>query len=499
MIKLLDCTLRDGGYYTNWDFDKELIKNYLLYIDKLPIEYIEVGYRSGVKTEYLGEYFYLPVSTLRYIKSYTSKKIAVMLNAKDCMGINLKSLLRDTKDYISLVRIATDPNKIQFSLSLAKELKKLGFEVAINIMYITTIKENYTILNDLKGIEEYVDILNLVDSYGSIYPKELESLIELVRKKTDVSLGFHGHNNIELAFSNTLVAIENGIDIIDSTVLGMGRGAGNLKLELILMYFKINKIFDVDLNILGKLIELFNPLLNKYKWGTNLAYMVSGNYSLPQKEVMDSLEINRYSLSGIVHHIKNETKMKIPKFNDVTSFENCFIIGGGESIKNNIDAIREYLSLNKDMLVIYSTSKYIKLFEGIINTQYFAVSGDELLKIEDDIKSISKYILEPSPRKVNVNIQNQTNFYELTTIDFIDNYIDSPLTISLQISITVNAKHIYLVGFDGYSELKNKKELYLMQENQNIINSFIKDKELISLTPTKYINLIGSSIYGVLA
>jgi len=208
MFKLLDCTLRDGGYYTNWDFDKELTKKYFEYIDNLPIEYIEIGYRSKIKDEYLGEYFYLPISTLKEIKKYTTKKLSIMLNAKDCDRVKIKALLTDTKNYVSLVRIATDPNKIEFSLKLAKEIKSLGFEVAINIMYISCIDEKHNFFDYLDGVENYIDTLNLVDSYGSIYPDELEKLINQVKRHTKISLGFHGHNNLELAFINTLRASE---------------------------------------------------------------------------------------------------------------------------------------------------------------------------------------------------------------------------------------------------------------------------------------------------
>jgi 4-hydroxy 2-oxovalerate aldolase len=497
MIKLLDCTLRDGGYYTNWDFDKELVQNYFNYIDKLPIEYVELGYRSETKDDYLGEYFYLPISTLKSIKKYTSKKLALMLNAKDCKGINLNELLSSIKEYVTLIRIATDPNKIEFSIELVKQIKELGFEVAINVMYISKIDENHDFFNFLDDIEKHIDTLNLVDSYGSIYPLELEKLINQVKSKTNISLGFHGHNNLELAFINTLRACECGIEFVDSTVLGMGRGAGNLKTELILTYLKSNKNIEVDLNTLGKLTELFSPLQEKYKWGTNLAYMVSGSYSLPQKDVMDALEINRYSLSGIVNQLKSDDNIKLKIFKENNIFENCLIIGGGQSLKEHLIAIKEFLSIQQKCLVIHSTSKYIKDFEDIKNTQYFGVAGDELLKVQST-SHIDKYILEPSPRKVNSKLDDPSNFYELEQIEFLDKYSDAPLTISLQIALDMKVTDIYLVGFDGYSELKNKKELYLMQENQEIIDSFISKKDLICLTSTKYKNINQKSIYGVL-
>ncbi len=232
MVKLLDCTLRDGGYYTNWDFDKELTNLYFQYIDKLPIEYIEIGYRNNIKDEYFGEYFYVPLSTLKGIKKYTNKKLSLMLNTKDCDNIDLNKLLNNTKGYISLIRLATDPNKIELSIKIASKLEALGFDVALNIMYISKIADNHTFFNHLQDIKNTVKYICLVDSYGSIFPNDLKILIEKIQSKTKIPLGFHGHNNMELAFANALLSISNGVELIDCTILGMGRGAGNLKTEL---------------------------------------------------------------------------------------------------------------------------------------------------------------------------------------------------------------------------------------------------------------------------
>lgn len=498
-IKVLDCTLRDGGYYAKWDFDKELVQDYIKHTNYLPIEYLEIGYRSKLKDEYLGEYFYLPESTIRMIKEITTKKLSIMLNAKDCKVQEIRYLLSNLKEDISLIRIATDPQKMSFSLLLAKEIKKMGFDVAINVMYISSINKSHDFFQYLDNIENHIVTLNLVDSYGSIYSQELEKLINRIRERTNISLGFHGHNNLELAFSNTLKAIECGIELIDSTILGMGRGAGNLKTELILTYLKSQQVFDVDLDTIGKLVELFNPLKTKYNWGTNFPYIVSGSYSLPQKNVMEALEINRYSLSGIVNQLKCDNVKEVTSFECKDNYEQCLIIGGGINIDTHMSAIKNFLLLNKDILIIHSSSKYISLFEGISNVQYLAVAGDELLKLEN-AKNINKYILEPSPRKVNSNINNITEkFTELKKITFLNKYLDSPLTISLQITLDLKIKDVYLAGFDGYSELKSKKELYLMQENQEIINSFINKNILISLTSSKYKNLKQKSIYGIIS
>ena len=491
MIQILDCTLRDGGYYTNWDFDRELVKKYLEYIEKLPIDYIEVGYRSNINDGYFGEYFYLPIDTLKFIKQNSSKKIAIMLNVKEFYEEQNLDLLDGLNEYISLVRLATDPKRIDIAINLAKEIKKRGFNVAINVMYISTIYENHIFFKYLDDIQENVNILNLVDSYGSMYPEGLRWLINTIKQKIEIPLGFHGHNNLELSFINTLEAIKNGVVFVDSTILGMGRGAGNLKTELILSYLKSKVNYEVDLNVLSKLTELFKPLLQKYSWGTNLAYMVSGLYSLPQKDVMEYLEINRYSMGAIIKKINKET-MELPIYKPDSESNGVIIIGGGKSVEKHLQSIKRFLQKCK-ITIIHSTSKYIKMFDDIKSTQIFAIAGDEINKIENIPECIDYGVTSPTPIKE--DSLRKIDCYKLENIDFTE-YKDSPLSISLEISKLLNAKNIYLVGYDGYSGLKSKKDLYLMNENREILNSF--NKKLIFLTPTNYKNIIQKSVYRVI-
>ena len=492
-MKLLDCTLRDGGYYTNWDFDREFVDRYIADLDKLPIDYIEIGYRSVERKGYFGEYFYLPLTTVLNIKNKTSKPLSIMLNAKDCKVGDLPQLLSDLVSIVTLVRLAVAIEDYDHGIKLAKTIKDLGFEVGVNVMRASELKIN-EFNKYFDGVEKYVDYLYLVDSYGSMHPQQVASLIGEIQKVTPVTVGFHGHNNIELAFANSMLAVESGCGIVDFTVLGMGRGAGNLKTELFLTYLKKNHSLNVDLNIIGNMVENFDNLQQKYKWGTNLAYMASGTYGLPQKDVMEALDLNRYSLTTIVNNLRTSTKMALPEFRLETKFETCCIVGGGASVKKHQRAIRSFLKINKDVLVIHATSKHIKLFESISNTQFSVISGDELLKFDKVPIQVQKFILGSNSSLVET-FELSENLYSLNEEAFTATNQDSPFAMSLQISIHAGSKKVILVGFDGYEELKDKKELYLMQENQQIINNFVKKHALNSLTPTIYDSVNKCSVY----
>ena len=136
-MKILDCTLRDGGYYTNWDFSSEISEVYFRTFNCLPVEYLEVGYRSGPQKGYLGAYFYCPISLLKHIRTYSNKKIVIIINEKDVKINEVKSLLEPCTGLIDMVRMAIDPFHIERALLLAEEVKKMGFEVGFNVMYMS--------------------------------------------------------------------------------------------------------------------------------------------------------------------------------------------------------------------------------------------------------------------------------------------------------------------------------------------------------------------------
>src|SRR5690606_20966205 len=141
MAKILDCTLRDGGYYTNWDFDSHLVHQYLESMDTLPVDYIEVGYRSKSLQGYYRKYFYSPIYELENIRLKSKKKLAIILNEKDTEVPALNQLLDPIQGIIDMVRIAIDPAFLDRAIQLAKVIKSKGFEVGFNVMYMSKWKE----------------------------------------------------------------------------------------------------------------------------------------------------------------------------------------------------------------------------------------------------------------------------------------------------------------------------------------------------------------------
>jgi 4-hydroxy 2-oxovalerate aldolase len=338
----------------------------------------------------------------------------------------------------------------------------------------------------------------MVDSYGGVYPEDVKEIVGLVRSKVKCSLGFHGHNNLELALTNTLTAISCGIEYIDSTILGMGRGAGNLKTELLLTVLNNRLNLEVNFNALEKAVSAILPLLKKYEWGTNLPYMISGSNSLPQKDVMEWVTTRFYSFNSIIRALENQRyhkedneKFPIAKFD---TSDKVLIVGGGPSVADNIQGIISFLEINSDTAIVHASSKNAAYFKHLNNKQYFCLVGNEGYRLElvlDDLANFNgNCILPPYPRKMGTyvpdSVYNKT--FELEEIDFVNKLQDAHTTIALQIVCNLRAKQVYLVGYDGYSNGDiSKKELQLINENEflfDIAKKYFVDFQ--SLTFTNY-------------
>ena len=511
-IKILDCTLRDGGYYTKWDFSDDIIKNYLNETNKLPIDYIEIGYRSIPKSTYFGEFYYCSPQTLKKVKSLSSKRIGIMLNEKEVSLEDLKSLLGGLSKYIDLVRIAVDPANFSRSILLSEKIKQMGFEVGINLMYMSKWEQFPSLIDNLSLINEVADYLFLVDSFGGIFPDDVSRICKLVNNEIDIPYGFHGHNNLELALINGLTALDNGAKVIDSTITGMGRGAGNLKTELILTHLESKGIKKVDFSSISNITAIFENLQNKYSWGTNLPYMVSGANSLPQKEVMEWVTKRFFSYNSIIRALQNKKDKKVDNerfkiFKKQSSYKCALLVGGGSSVNNKIDEIKEFLKNNFSAAVIHSSSRHSKLFRDVKNQQYFSLVADEgsrLLNTFGNMENFSSTcILPPFPRKMGTIVPEEVvnNTFELKGVDFSDILVDTHTAIALQTIIELSIEEVFVVGYDGYANnnIKNH-EMDLFKENEYLFRSFVKhtSMDLKSLTPTLYKSFLQNSIYSLL-
>lgn len=514
-MQILDCTLRDGGYYTDWDFDEALVDTYFSSFNELPVDYLEIGYRSIPLKGYFGQYFYCSEDTLQWVKERTNKKLAIILNEKDIRAEHTEELLSPCKGIITMIRVAVDPANFDRAIELAKSIKRMGFEVAFNVMYMSNWKEREGFLDSISSVNGLVDYFYCVDSFGGVYPNEVKETISEVKSKLSCKVGFHGHNNLELGLINTLTALEYGADIVDATVTGMGRGAGNLKTELLLTALSKQKGLKLDYNQLSTVVNAFTELQQHHGWGTSLPYMVSGANSLPQKEVMEWVTKRFYSFNSIIRALDNRREGKqdnvsVPQFQPSTdqSTTRVLLIGGGPSAASHKVAVRSMIEKVKNLAIVHASSKNAAHYIDLDVPQYFCLVGNEGHRLEQSFEDFGHFrgicVLPPYPRQMGTYIPTrvQDKTFELKQVTFTQLVKDSHTALALQTILDIQAQEVLVIGYDGYKEGNvGQLEISLMQENNQLFQDFqdYGQLDIASLVPTQYGSLSVNSLYSLLA
>lgn len=510
-IQIIDCTLRDGGYYTQWDFDDAVLDAYFSSMERLPVTYLEIGYRNNPAPGYMGRFGYTPIPVLEKIRSRTSRKLAVMLNQKSTSVSDLEVLARPLAGLLDMIRLAVDPANFDKAVELAAAVRDMGFEVGFNMMYMSRWNSYDGLMRKLHRLNGIADGFFMVDSYGGMTPEEVAATSRSVLDELSCPVGFHGHNNLQMALANSLAAVKTGVSRVDATVLGMGRGAGNLNLELLLTFLSGTCGLNVDFNELGSVVSAFSPLMEKYRWGTSLPYMISGTYSFPQKEVMDWVANRVYSFNSIVRALKNRIDHKVdnakyPLLALRGRYDRVIVVGGGDSVPRHIDALVQFIRKNAGTAVVLTTARHAALFNGIEADIFYCLDGSEGKRLTRNVGEKNfhgRCILPPYPRVMGTEVPEyaQKHTFELEKIDVVDSCRNSVTAIALQLASELSDGDIFIVGYDGYpGNVLSEKEVTLTNENNTIFMEYAArtGHKLVSLTPTIYRSLAAMSIYQMI-
>lgn len=281
-IRVIDATLRDGGIVNDFMFTDEFVKELYKTNIAAGVDYMEVGYKASKKifdkTKFGKWKFCDDEDIFKVIGDNADKKVklAVMADVGRC---DFKEDIRPKSESpVDLIRVACYVHQIPGALEIIEDAKKKGYEVSCNIMAISTAQEgDIKVALDMIG-QSPADCIYIVDSYGSIFPEQMQRICALYKEYADKhgkQLGIHAHNNQQLAFANTIEACGDGVDWLDATYNGMGRGAGNCFMENLLAFLK-NPKYKVYETL--KFIEKYMLQLKKdgVVWGYDVPYLVTG-------------------------------------------------------------------------------------------------------------------------------------------------------------------------------------------------------------------------------
>lgn len=307
-IRVVDATIRDGGLCNNFRFDDKFIKDLYQANVKAGVDYMEFGYKASKEIfneDDFGKWKFCNDSDIRKIvgDNKTGLKIAVMA---DVGRTDFQKDIIPKKDSpIDLVRIATYINTIPAAVEMIEDCAKKGYETTINIMAVSKANtDDIKTALDILG-QSPVNAFYIVDSYGALYPEQSRKLANLYCEyagKYGKSVGIHAHNNQQLAFANTIEAMTQGVSYLDATVDGMGRGAGNCALELLLGFLK-NPKYKVAPIL--KIIEEHTEKLKAegVKWGYDIPYMLTGQLNTHPRPAISYVKEDRKDYSKFANEL----------------------------------------------------------------------------------------------------------------------------------------------------------------------------------------------------
>ncbi len=290
-VKVLDATLRDGGLCNNFRFTDDFVRTLYKTNIKSGVDYMEFGYKADpdlFNVEEYGPWKFCREEDLRAIvgENISDMKIAVMADVGRCNF--RRDFLPKSESVIDMVRVACYIHQIPAALEMIEYFHDLGYETTCNIMAVSQ-AGGYQIEEALAMLaESSVDVIYLVDSYGAFYPENASDMALMYIKaveETGKKIGFHAHNNQNLAFANTIDTLSRGVSYLDATVQGMGRGAGNCALELLLGFLK-NPKYNLY-SVLTFIEKYMIPLKESgVVWGFDLQYMFTGQLNRHPREAM---------------------------------------------------------------------------------------------------------------------------------------------------------------------------------------------------------------------
>ena len=289
-IKICDCTIRDGGLINDHQFDDGFVKAVYDTLVESGVHYMEVGYKGSKKIfspAKNGPWRFCTEDDLR--RAMGEKKGDMKLAVMADVGKTdyHEDIIPKEKSIIDTVRVACYINQIPAAVEIINDAHQKGYEVTSQLMAISVVTE--------KEISEALEVLSqtpvsavfLVDSFGALYSEQIRALVKQylhALSESGKEVGIHAHNNQQLAYANTIEALMLGASRLDTTINGLGRGAGNCPTELLLGFLK-NPRFQLR-PILGCIEKYFVPLRDKIDWGPSIPYNITGLYNLHPREAI---------------------------------------------------------------------------------------------------------------------------------------------------------------------------------------------------------------------
>ena len=516
MLHILDCTMRDGGYYNDWDFSPEFVTDYLSLMSELGVTHVELGFRFLKSQSHSGPWSYTPDTLVEMNQGSKGLKLGVMANLGELINASESTLQRMFPEsaVVSFVRIACHFEELEHLPPLVQFLVQQGFQVGVNLMQVSErTKSELTFFGELLNSLP-VDFAYVADSLGALTPQDTDRIFLDLKSVLTVPFGMHSHDNKGLALQNTLTARNAGATMLDCTLAGMGRGAGNTRTEDLIAELGNRGEIPFNQDSFTPLNDFLNkhmaPLMAEHKWGPSLPYRLAADWGIhptfvqellsegtDHRAVISSLqalsaqESSRFNpmmlAGGSYDHVEESPSVS----DDLSSAvgKDLLIVGGGATASlHNHQVLQHAADVGATVLLLnLAWPDYAGgsgTFRVGANRMRLGVSAN---KFWESRNSTISPLLPP----INQLDASKSSVIPIRIssgeIDFRDDtaFVPTELTLSyaLALAIYLEAGTVFLAGIDGYDDgdVRNSELI----ESISTFKAGRPNIELVSLTPTK--------------
>lgn len=526
-VKLLDCTLRDGGYVNDWNFGNSIIRYMLQRYINSNIEYIEIGFLDERRPADINRSIFPNTAVPEEIFKGIDKKDTKLVAMIDYGTCGVTNLSEKTDSIIDGIRIIFKKHNFYNAIEFAKEIIAKGYFVSLNMVSITSYNDQDVLdfCNAVNEISPYA--VAIVDTYGLMHKEQMAHYFELLDHNLNekIAIGYHSHNNFQLAYSNSISILDSRSErtiILDGTAYGMGKSAGNTPIELLAMH--LNEFYKKNYDI-SQILEIIEtavmPIYKNTPWGYSLLYYLAalnnchpnyvsfllGKYTLSVQSINDILKMlkseEKLSFNEIyIQELYDEYRNK--KIDDTATVQelkkkynnkDILLMGPGKSVSTEETKIIKFITEKAPVVIsINFIPKNIAidaLFIG--NPKRYGSMASEVTELAAPVIATSN--IECLERQFEYCIDCTR------LLDESDLISDNSLAMALNLLEMVEVRTITLAGVDGY-KLENANDLYC-EESFNLSSDYGRlmevNKQLgrkIALMKDKlHISFLTDSIY----
>ena len=526
---LLDCTLRDGGYINDWEFGHDNIVNIFERVVASGVDVIEIGFLDDRRTFDMNRSIMPDTDSIGRLYGGLDRKGVMVVGMIDFGTCDISNIKPCRESFIDGIRVIFKKPKMHAAMEYCRQLKELGYKVFSQLVSVTVysdddLKEIAGIANDIKPYA-----LSMVDTYGLLNPTELKHIMDVldVNLDPDIILGFHAHNNFQLGYVNATTALDYDSDrdiLVDGTLYGMGKSAGNAPLELVGMY--MNEHYGKEYVITEMQEAITTSVMDFQKrspWGYQLFYYIAASNRVHPDYVsylMNKRTLSITAINEILGRIPDEKKLEkdmklaeslymdyqkhecddssdINRLSEALKGKKILMIGPGVSIKEHSKRIEKYIEDNAPWVISinYIPGDFHPDYMFITNTTRFLQSATRLHENRNkDIKLIASSNLTQNERDFDYVVNYSS------VIDETAEFPDNSMCMLLRVLQKCGCREAALAGFDGYTPenvnyLDTDKAYSFLNEKAESLNAyavgFFKDiKDSINIefiTPSEYV------------